>query len=262
MFGRQMQLAKRDLHRLGTDMRVWAGICAVGIILGLAGPFDTGDVMRTLPRMIYWTGICALTYFTGAVLVGRLMSMFSAHGMPSGGAALAAGVILGPVIMAEVAIINWAVFGASPFDLPYMAELGRDVILVAIVVTVAGWFVDRSSGSQPRKDDNTDGQIRLLDRLPLDKRGALLALSVSDHYTEIRTDKGTELVLMRLSDAIAETAPLPGLQTHRSHWVSLAAVTSAQREAGRAVLTLTDGHQIPVSRSNLAAAKEAGLLPG
>ena len=53
-----------------------------------------------------------------------------------------------------------------------------------------------------------------------------------------------------------------GFQVHRSHWVSLAQVRSVRRDGARAVLTMSDGRDIPVSRSNIAAVKEAGLLPG
>ena len=44
------------------------------------------------------------------------------------------------------------------------------------------------------------------------------------NYVEVWTERGTHLVLMRLSDAIRETAGENGLQIHRSHWVALGAV--------------------------------------
>ena len=101
---------------------------------------------------------------------------------------------------------------------------------------------------------------RLLTRLPLAKRGPLLSLSVQDHYVEVVTTRGRELLLMRLSDAIAETEGCAGLQVHRSHWVALDQVQAAHRDGARAVLTLSDGREIPVSRTYVPAAKEAGLL--
>ncbi|MCW1932118.1 LytTR family DNA-binding domain-containing protein [Pararhodobacter zhoushanensis] len=97
-------------------------------------------------------------------------------------------------------------------------------------------------------------------RLPLDKRGALISLSVQDHYVEVVTLRGRELLLMRLSDAIAETGGDVGLQVHRSHWVALDQVRAARREGARGVLTLSDGREIPVSRTYAAAAKAAGLF--
>ncbi|MCB1397271.1 MAG: LytTR family transcriptional regulator, partial [Rhodobacteraceae bacterium] len=85
-------------------------------------------------------------------------------------------------------------------------------------------------------------------------------LSVQDHYVEVVTTRGRELLLMRLSDAIAETEGCAGLQVHRSHWVALDQVQAAHRDGARAVLTLSDGREIPVSRTYVPAAKEAGLL--
>lgn len=103
--------------------------------------------------------------------------------------------------------------------------------------------------------------VPLLERLPLDKRGDLVALSVEDHYVRIKTTIGTEMILMRLSDAIRETGDTRGDQVHRSHWVSYDQVASARREGDRAILTLKDGGEIPVSRANLPKIREAGLLP-
>jgi hypothetical protein len=37
-----------------------------------------------------------------------------------------------------------------------------------------------------------------------------VALSVEDHYVRVRTTRGEEMILMRLSDAIRETAPETG----------------------------------------------------
>nr|WP_282558860.1 LytTR family DNA-binding domain-containing protein [Devosia litorisediminis] len=92
-------------------------------------------------------------------------------------------------------------------------------------------------------------------------RGRLLHLAVADHYVDVTTDKGHELVLMRLSDAIAETAPQPGLQVHRSHWVALNGVKRGLRQSGKPMLELENGTLVPVSRSYLPAARAAGLLP-
>ena len=82
---------------------------------------------------------------------------------------------------------------------------------------------------------------------------------VEDHYVDIVTDKGKTLVLMRLADAIRETAPIAGLQIHRSHWVARDAVVKVHRSDGKLILELSNGLKLPVSRGYLPAAKEAGL---
>ena len=87
-----------------------------------------------------------------------------------------------------------------------------------------------------------------------------MALSVEDHYVRIMTSKGADVVLLRLSDAMRETGDELGLQVHRSHWVALSAVKSTRRDGDRAILTLTTGEDIPVSRRYMPDIKEAGLL--
>ena len=99
----------------------------------------------------------------------------------------------------------------------------------------------------------------IFERVPLPQRGKLLALLVEDHYVDIVTDKGKTLVLMRLADAIRETAPIAGLQIHRSHWVARDAVVKVHRSEGKLILELSNGLKLPVSRGYLPAAKEAGL---
>jgi DNA-binding LytR/AlgR family response regulator len=100
----------------------------------------------------------------------------------------------------------------------------------------------------------------ILERIPHPQRGALMALSVQDHYVEVVTEKGTSLVLMRLSDAIKETGAVAGLQIHRSHWVARDAVKRVIRTDGKVSLELRSGIRLPVSRGYLDAVKAAGLL--
>ncbi|MGO7609635.1 DNA-binding protein, partial [Rhizobium ruizarguesonis] len=50
----------------------------------------------------------------------------------------------------------------------------------------------------------------ILNRMKHENRGPLLRLSVQDHYTEVVTGRGRELVLLRFADALKETAATPG----------------------------------------------------
>ena len=101
-----------------------------------------------------------------------------------------------------------------------------------------------------------------LQRLPVKYRGAdLWAISSEDHYLRVHTDRGEEMILMRLADAIRELGEDNGLQTHRSWWVSRTGIRSARREGGRVLLELKSGEDVPVSRSYQPALKDAGLAP-
>jgi len=97
-------------------------------------------------------------------------------------------------------------------------------------------------------------------RLPLEKRGCLIRLEAQDHYLNVVTKAGSALLLMRLQDAVEALAGLQGLQVHRSHWVALSAVAAHRRDKGRDFLVLTNGDEVPISRSFRPDVKAAGLI--
>ncbi len=51
-----------------------------------------------------------------------------------------------------------------------------------------------------------------------------------------------------------------GLQVHRSHWVLKSAVGEIKRIGKLALITLTNGVEIPVSRNRMKDLKKAGWL--
>jgi hypothetical protein len=107
------------------------------------------------------------------------------------------------------------------------------------------------------------GEPRLCNRLPANLKGAeVYALEAEEHYTKIHTSKGNTLLLMRFSDAIVEMDPQPGLQVHRSFWVSRKAVERVARVDQRWVVRLRGGLEIPVSRSYRVTVQSAGLTGG
>ena len=105
-----------------------------------------------------------------------------------------------------------------------------------------------------------NGAKALLSRLPAPKRGELLHLRMQDHYVEVHTDKGMEMLLLRFRDALQEVEGVDGMQVHRSHWVARAAVEKVQRREGRVVLRLVNGVQVPVSRSFMPALRARGWI--
>lgn len=126
--------------------------------------------------------------------------------------------------------------------------------------TAAGAAVPASDGADAPA--LAGGEPRLLARLPERLRGAaVLALEAEEHYTKVHTDRGSTLLLLRFSDAMAEMEPRPGLQVHRSFWVSRDGVERVARVQRRLVIRLRGGTEIPVSRSFRLAVKAAGL-PG
>ncbi|KNG93171.1 hypothetical protein ATO11_14600 [Pseudaestuariivita atlantica] len=226
--------------------------CAAGL-LTLAGPFGTGTRLTLLPLFLYWSVLVAACYSAGFIVSG-LVARRLAH-RPLYIRLAVASLGIGTLVTGLVIALNALVFGF----VPALSEIGPLALVTFATAALVTLAIDTVHRAVARPEDAAPPAI--LDRLPLDKRGALLALSVEDHYVRVRTDAGEEMVLMRLADAIREVGDVPGLQVHRSHWVALGAVTAAARAGDRAILTLSDGAEIPVSRANLPAVREAGLLP-
>ncbi|MEC3860305.1 LytTR family DNA-binding domain-containing protein [Mesobacterium sp. TK19101] len=235
-------------------------LLSVGVVLGIAGPFGT-SVSLTLPaRLAYWLCIVCVTYGWGLALGLWLAPKVAQRpfwqrvGLQGIGSAL--GVCL------AVLALNRAVFGIWPAasEVPvFLATLVSITVIVSAVLEMLE--VHREKAPAVRDQGLPRDLPPLLDRLPLDKRGPLVALSVEDHYVRIRTTRGQEMILMRLSDAMREVGQTPGAQVHRSHWVAFEHVAAAEKVGDRAILTLRDGAEIPVSRANLPKIREAGLLP-
>ncbi len=85
---------------------------------------------------------------------------------------------------------------------------------------------------------------------------------MEDHYLRIHTALGSDLILLRLRDALGELGPGRGRQVHRSWWVAEGAIASVDRTAGRLVLVLRNGLRVPVSKTYRDQVKESGWLAG
>ena len=229
-------------------------LAGAAALLVLAGPFGTLETLGAAARTGYWGAVVLATYATGAGLDIWLRPRLAGlgRGLRAAVLTLATATAVTLVVMA----LNRVLLGSWP-DTGGTGTALATIFAVAAIATL----VLQVSGGRDAEAATAKGPPPLLDRLPLDKRGPLVALSVEDHYVRVRTTNGETLLLMRLSDAIRETSPVPGLQVHRSHWVATAAVTAARRDGDRAVLQMIAGGDIPVSRSHIPALRDAGLLP-
>ncbi|MBL8201450.1 MAG: LytTR family transcriptional regulator [Chromatiales bacterium] len=153
-------------------------------------------------------------------------------------------------------------FGFSPTPVP--VSDGNPTAAAPLATDPAGAPANAAPASTPASPPAaTGGDPRLVARLPANLRGGeIWALEAEEHYTKIHTSKGNTLLLMRFSDAIAEMEPQPGLQVHRSFWVSRRAVERVARVEKRWVVQLRGGLEIPVSRSYRVTVQSAGLLGG
>lgn len=226
-----------------------------GIFLAMVGAFDT-DQAPALTRYLYWIGLCV-----GGSLVGHGMAKVLDHY----GLQYDRPWLWGPVIVVAIAtpltVVVWMVSGLT-FSGRLRPELLPRYILPVVVVTAGMTALTILIHRRPIATHAAPAGAappRFLERLPPKLRGAeVWAVEAEDHYLRLHTSKGQDLILMRLSDAVAELEGIEGSQTHRSWWVAREAVTDAQRGDGRAVLTLKGGTKVPVSRAYARQLREAG----
>ena len=127
-----------------------------------------------------------------------------------------------------------------------------------IVATVNGVLAFYSNNKKPSQRIET---VHVLQRLPIEKRGELISMTVMDHYVEVTKTRGKHLILMRFNDAITEIPPHLGLQIHRSYWVASDQVQAHRRDGKQLLLITTAQDALPVSRRYRKAVFMAGLLP-
>lgn len=248
--------ALRDLRDHLRHPTLWLACLGVAVVVALVGPFGTDTALSLPARLAYWGVVVPASYVIGA-FTGYICVPALARRLPGPVVAGLSAALTGTLIYLFILALNALLFDLRPTWAEVPATLALFVAIAFVVSFLIGLLPSATAGMAAPGPERPS----ILDRVPLDKRGALLALSSEDHYTRIRTAKGEEMVLLRLADAIREAAPEPGLRVHRSHWVALAAVTAARRDGERAILTLTGGTEIPVSRANVPAIREAGLLP-
>ena len=93
-----------------------------------------------------------------------------------------------------------------------------------------------------------------VDRLPEKLGRDVIYLNVSGHYVNAVTTEGAGVILMRFADAVAELGDT-GVQVHRSYWVAHRHIAGIFRRDERTMVRVTGGHELPVSRTHVAAVR-------
>jgi hypothetical protein len=100
--------------------------------------------------------------------------------------------------------------------------------------------------AKPGKGRATAGLIAG-SQLPADAE--LLAIKAEQHYIQIWSDQGTDMVRYRFKDLANSLAECNGAQVHRSWWVNLDQVTSCNQDGRKMDLIIEDELTVPVSLS-------------
>jgi hypothetical protein len=228
---------------------------AVGLVMTALGPYRTLDTPMGL-RTGYWLAAVIGAGLLGAVADWLLETRIRAF-WPR---VVAVSLLMTPPVTLYIYVLN-----AILLDLPrrpwMLPQLGGQVLVVALLLMALrglAWrrVVETRTVIAPPLPE-AERALRL--RLSAKRRQArLIALEAEDHYVRVHTDAGSELIRLRLSDALDELAQAHGHRLHRSWWVPAEAIEAVRWKRGGGEARLTGGLVAPVSRSYAAALKEAG----
>lgn len=258
--------------RIATDMLI---MVAIGLLLGYLGPFGSASALGAM-NYAYWVIVCLIGFW-----VYRPIIYFGDHYLQKYlhrfGYRLVLSTLAASIVMSAIVPVLTIVFfqydqpwcGLFLNSLPKTLAIGGAITVVSILEARLGehkqqlQISEQLLAEQARAVNSHDPLASaepLLEQLPANKRGQLLAIETQDHYLKIYTDQGHHLVLMRLKDALTLLKDYPGLQIHRSWWVAEAAITGTQKADRKTWLVLTNDVQAPVSRTFAADVKKRGWM--
>jgi DNA-binding LytR/AlgR family response regulator len=240
----------RDASFRVAAFRVLLMCLAVALIIGVSG------VAKTFEQEAEWVAESLLGAGCGLAAARWLTPPSWFHKRLWAAALLIAAVVTIPV--AAVVLGCRALLHGAVISPAIVIDVAPSVFATSLVMTALAFLVRRAP-TQTHAAQAGAPPPKFLARLPPKLQGAdLYAVEAEDHYLRLHTSLGQDLILMRLADAIVELEGLEGAQTHRSWWVARGAVATAERFDGRAVLTLKDGAEAPVSRGFARGLRAAG----
>lgn len=237
-------------------------------VLAVLGPFGTFRELTLTERFAYWGGLIGSGSLAFELLTHAALRLRKDHAQAW--RSILAGVAAGTVLVQTliVALLEWSVRG---HDFLYPLGLAELLVYVTVITALAAavplWLELHGRPPPAPPEPIPPAPVpcapatgpAFLARLPAKLGRDLLALEMEDHYIRVHTAAGSDLILMRLRDAIAELSGLDGRQVHRSYWVAAAAVCGVERKPdGKLTLVLRNGMHVPVSRSFAAGVRAAG----
>lgn len=273
-------------------LEIWF-ILPMAVVVGFMGPFGTytmadfftrtvrwwamlmGAYLLMRPAILFWLWIARATRLPQATVVfwGLVLSTFPIAYIwrligPEETRLLGdyAGVLPFTLLstLAVMAVVWWAeradAFLLRFYSGPLLGHLA-DYPLTGSAYSV----IDGAAQAMPDVDRvnmlPSSARPRLYARLSPGFEGNILALESEDHYVRVHGVRQSELLLMRLRDAIAEMDAVPGEQTHRSWWVARNAVAGVIGAGRNREIRLANGTIVPVARDSVERLQRSGFLP-
>ncbi len=246
----------------------------IGVVLAFIGPFGTFQQPLAY-RLVSWVVFAWVGYAVYSPMNWVVDRLYVALELPRP-ALWVVGVALATFPMTAIV---WSIgFFPNPVPLPTLEQGLVSYFYVFLVgggITAFFYMIEASktsTGSELTPEAETTeapasipaelepSGPRLVDRLPPALGSDVIALEMEDHYVRVHTALGSELVLMRLRDAIAELGGIEGRQVHRSWWVARGAVEDVIREGRNVRLKLARDIEAPVARAQVSELRDAGWI--
>jgi DNA-binding LytR/AlgR family response regulator len=263
-----MQSTKREMH-VTQLLAQLATVIALGVFYAIIGPFGTYTDLTTPARYAYWVGTVAVGYAAILVVAHAVAALW-----PGLGQVRALAAVTRASSVPTSFVVAWAESVLRLSKPVPLSVMPRVFLCVAAIQCVTLLFLTRfqpswapllftrqaavphePAGPQPAQSAPVQLPPPFFERIPPHLGRQLLALGAEDHYLRVMTAQGSDLILMRMADAIRELGDGTGLQVHRSWWVALDAVTEVRRDGARTALVLANGQEVPVSRTFAAAVR-------
>lgn len=258
----------RFWRRTLTDLAI---MTVIGVFLAILGPF--GSIAEPLPvRLVTWLAFAYLGYLIYSPMGYWVDRAHAALALPTAPLWFVA-VVIGTVPM--TVLIYFIQFMPRTPPLPTLDQALTSYFYVFVIggaitllFNVLGRYSAPDDSAQHQGNTPPQSDIGALERVPnplLDQLPPALgieviALEMEDHYVRVHTALGSEMVLMRLRDAMVHVGEIEGRQVHRSWWVARLAVEDVRREGRNIRLVLPGGLEAPVARAQVSELKAAGWL--
>ncbi len=240
---------------------------AIGLLLAALGPF--GSFTESFAaRLLYWVPTALIGYAVFRPITwiaGRLADWLN---LP-----MIAATYVGGLVAAVPGTLAIAMFGgfrpSRGASFEALFDLYLNVSLVGLVIGTIFILVERRRGTGQAVPDHapihdvkdSNDAPAFHDRLSPGFPIPVIALEMEDHYVRAHGIGGrSELVLLRMRDAVAELGAVDGERVHRSWWVARAAVVGKRRAGRNWVLRLDGDLEAPVARDRVPELRKKGLL--
>ncbi len=223
----------------------------------IASPFGT-SALDIGPRFLYFFGMISVGWAQWVLIVRTIHRLTSTDPWPPVVCVSVSSTVFAGLMALEVHLVRGWLPGA-----PVHSGVASFLWLLAAMLAFClfGQLLVRfvaATATDPPQD--AGGGVRFLKRIPNGIAGDLLSLRTEDHYLRIHTTAGSDLILFRLKDALAELDGADGMQVHRSYWVARDAIEAIERKGRKVILVLKNGLHVPVSESFLPAVRDANWL--